>query len=288
MKTKKYLLIIAITCVWLSLPFATKAQVTIGSNAEPHSGAVLDLKSTTQGILLPRVFIDDANDFGLAGNASAGEGMVVYNTNDGLTGGKGVYVWDGEKWTLVRDSGGDGDDGTVIITPPSHALGNSQLLGKRCFSHAEFNSATELDRTYTFTAVEGTVSHVEISYVSSPLFNGIEGNIPATINQGSSFSFKVKFVSSVPGGTGADAMNLYISYKVGTTTYQIPLTINLQPVQCCKVGNLQFLCYNLGADNSLPYDDASERLYGDYYQWGHKNPTTVQGPWSTVLPSATA
>jgi hypothetical protein len=37
---------------------SVNAQVTIGSTADPHAGAVLDLQSTTQGLKLPNVALN--------------------------------------------------------------------------------------------------------------------------------------------------------------------------------------------------------------------------------------
>ena len=86
------------------------AQVTIGSQDNPHAGAVLDLKSTTQGLLLPRVALTNVTTFGLSGTPGDAAGMVVFNTNDII--GKGIYVWDGAKW---QKNGG-------IVTPPDDPI----------------------------------------------------------------------------------------------------------------------------------------------------------------------
>jgi len=92
-----------------------KAQVAIGANTVPHPGAVLDLKSTNQGLLLPRVALSDVAVFGLSGTASTAVGMTVYNTNAGIVNGKGVgiYVWDGNIWKVAGNSGGVGEVGVL-------------------------------------------------------------------------------------------------------------------------------------------------------------------------------
>lgn len=78
------------------------AQVTIGSNAEPNSNAVLDLISNTnKGMLLPRVALTATNDF--APLAAHVAGMTVYNTatNNTVAGyevSPGLYYNDGVKW----------------------------------------------------------------------------------------------------------------------------------------------------------------------------------------------
>jgi len=91
-----------------------KAQVAIGANTVPHPGAVLDLKSTNQGLLLPHVALSDVAVFGLAGTASQAVGMMVYNTNASITNGNGVgvYVWDGNNWK-VSAGGGIGQSGVL-------------------------------------------------------------------------------------------------------------------------------------------------------------------------------
>ena len=86
-----------------------KAQVAIGTYADPHPAAVLDLNTTNLGLLLSRVALDvdpevfvldgiEAND--VAGKAAAA-GMIVYNTEDNVQDGTGMYFWDGTKWTKL-------------------------------------------------------------------------------------------------------------------------------------------------------------------------------------------
>jgi uncharacterized protein YjdB len=82
------------------------AQVTIGSTEDPHSGAVLDLQSTTLGMKLPQVSIANFLIFGLplkgTSTAADAKGMVVYNTNSAL--GEGLYVWNGTQWKNLNSS----------------------------------------------------------------------------------------------------------------------------------------------------------------------------------------
>ena len=125
MKTKTYLLFLSMLCVCVCAPLTVKGQVKIGSSDTPAQGAVLDLKASdsgsyTGGFLLPNVFIKDVEfipaSFTDANkmtgyNATTGvntnadlAGMIVYNTNDDVADGVGVYVWDGESWAVI--SGG--------------------------------------------------------------------------------------------------------------------------------------------------------------------------------------
>ena len=125
MKTKTYLFILSMLCVCLCAPLTVNGQVKIGGSDTPAQGAVLDLNadaagSYSGGLLLPNVFIEDVeyipasftdadkmegfdSTTGVDTNADL-SGVVVYNTNDGLVDGAGVYVWNGNTWQIV--SGG--------------------------------------------------------------------------------------------------------------------------------------------------------------------------------------
>jgi hypothetical protein len=77
------------------------AQVTIGKNEMPRTGAGLDLNTDNLGLLLPRIALTN-NTMALTGGNT--EGLVIYNTNpdtnNGLQ-GIGVYLWDGVKWEIL-------------------------------------------------------------------------------------------------------------------------------------------------------------------------------------------
>jgi uncharacterized protein (TIGR02145 family) len=108
----------------LSLP--SYAQVTIGSDIEPLSGALLDLKEKTpvapaadnttaaKGLLLPRVSLTDLNKLypmlpnGYAAAEDAKHtGLTVYNVNQ-CPAGRTIYdeigpqVWNGSRWESLR------------------------------------------------------------------------------------------------------------------------------------------------------------------------------------------
>ena len=112
------------------------AQVRIGGNTEPNKAAILDLNADNDptpaankgALALPRVSLSDD------GTALNGEvpspGMLVYNTNAGMTGGNGagIYYWNAAKWVKIS---GDGE--------------------------AAFNVTAELDDDYTATAANDLI-----------------------------------------------------------------------------------------------------------------------------------
>ncbi|MFC6226061.1 tail fiber domain-containing protein [Hymenobacter artigasi] len=77
--------------------FAARAQSVGINNATPDAAAVLDVTSTTKGLLPPRMSQAQRDAIG---PAAAAAGLLIYNTNT-----KTLNSWDGTKWTEVLSSG---------------------------------------------------------------------------------------------------------------------------------------------------------------------------------------
>lgn len=91
------------------------SQVTIGSNAPPIEGMLLDLKerdtnglfNSDKGVLLPRVQLENLNSLVPLSNTVNDtekltyKGTIVYNMkqNDGFN--EGIYYWDGTNWMAM-------------------------------------------------------------------------------------------------------------------------------------------------------------------------------------------
>ena len=74
----------------------TFSQVGINTT-EPHESSVLHLNSSDKGFLLPYFNITDLNLKSPVISPTIAEGLLAYNTN--TTTGKGIYNWDGTKWS---------------------------------------------------------------------------------------------------------------------------------------------------------------------------------------------
>ncbi|GAB6118866.1 beta strand repeat-containing protein [Dysgonomonas termitidis] len=168
MKRKFYLLLI-----WLLVAAGSNAQVTIGSNAEPVKGAILDLKSqaadvnnvtsTTGGLVLPRVQLEAENSVALffGGTDQSDDvktlltGLTVYNLTS--TGGfsAGPYNWDGTQWVTFAGAGGTAYVGSSPVTVTGNNIGlitgtaNGQVLK---WNGTAWVLATDTNTTYTGTA----------------------------------------------------------------------------------------------------------------------------------------
>ncbi len=68
-----------ITLLFFALPFFTvTAQISINTdNTDPDASAMLDIKSSTKGVLLPRMTTDERNAIN-----SPAAGLLIYNTSD--------------------------------------------------------------------------------------------------------------------------------------------------------------------------------------------------------------
>jgi hypothetical protein len=102
------MMFLTLTLLILSVA-SVNAQVTIGSTADPHAGAILDLQSTTQGFKLPNVALNsDLTQFVLPEDETSTPenaiGMLVFNTNTDI--GVGIYVWNGTNWIRVDNEHG--------------------------------------------------------------------------------------------------------------------------------------------------------------------------------------
>ncbi|WP_412476486.1 hypothetical protein [Flavobacterium sp. TBRC 19031] len=97
MKTK-------LTVLFLLLSISLRAQVGIGTTT-PDTSALLEVQSTSKGLLIPRVALQSTTD--VTTIAAPATGLLVYNTaahNDVLT---GFYYWEGSwKPLLAAASGG--------------------------------------------------------------------------------------------------------------------------------------------------------------------------------------
>jgi hypothetical protein len=105
-------------------------QVSIGSENDPHPGAVLDLQSTDKGLLLPRVSLTDAATFLV--NTSTAEkesaaGMLVFNDGKATPNHllAGLYVWAGHQWEAISVTANI----VANLSDNPHEAANPEVLG---------------------------------------------------------------------------------------------------------------------------------------------------------------
>ena len=91
---KKTLLFVFGFLAIVQLQAQNGVAISTSSSATPNASAILDVQSTTQGMLIPRVDIPDLS--AAAPVTSPATSLMVYNTN--TTTGPGFFYWNGTAW----------------------------------------------------------------------------------------------------------------------------------------------------------------------------------------------
>jgi hypothetical protein len=173
---KKTILPIAI--LLLSLHTVKAQNVAInGTGAVPDASAMLDISSTSSGLLVPRVALTAAN--AASPVTSPVTSLLVYNT---ATAGTipnavipGYYYWDGAKWLAFGGSGGKdwallGNAGTApstnfLGTTDANALAfrtnNTEHMRVLATGQVAINSTTTFGASTFFSAATGNNNAVD-------------------------------------------------------------------------------------------------------------------------------
>lgn len=143
-------------------------------------------------------------------------------------------------------------------------------------------------QVYTFTPSK-TTYNLRFAYLEEGAAQGlvIESLTPKADYSGAlttaakvSVAFKKDLGKSLIGLTRQNALKVQLyaifSYSPaeGAEEFTIPLTLSFQDCTACGAnsssGWLEFMCYNLGADQTEDPFTSSAKTYGDWYQWGRK------------------
>lgn len=84
--------------IYLFLIFASitlSAQVGINTTS-PDPSAMLDIRANNKGVSFPKASLQSRTDATTIPNPK--ESLIVYNTNNSVSGKEGYYFWDGAKW----------------------------------------------------------------------------------------------------------------------------------------------------------------------------------------------
>jgi len=86
--------------VLVSLNIGAQNNIGIGT-VSPDASARLDITATDKGILIPRVSLTNVS--AVAPVTSPAAGLLIWNTNAGISGGSGIgfYYWDGIQWESI-------------------------------------------------------------------------------------------------------------------------------------------------------------------------------------------
>jgi hypothetical protein len=97
MRPKKlFLILIVVSLSGLLIPVHGQVKITDGSNLTLDPNSLLELESTTRGLLIPRVAINNLTQAAPL-TAPVPAGMMVYSFGGSVT--NGFYYWNGTSWT---------------------------------------------------------------------------------------------------------------------------------------------------------------------------------------------
>lgn len=123
-----------------TLSFAQNVGINADGSA-PHSSAMLDVKSTTGGLLIPRMTEEQRTQI-----QSPAQGLMVYQT----TSPAGFYHYDGSSWALIGGSAGSETDPVFTASPAQEITGTNITNWNTAYgwgNHASAGYLTSLSET---------------------------------------------------------------------------------------------------------------------------------------------
>ena len=236
------------------LPVALMAQVGIGTTT-PNESAKLDVSSTSQGFLPPRVTLTGTTDGTTIKNAAGSSiipatGLFVYNTATAGTSPSnvtpGLYYYDGSKWQRIINQQPDATiefnqltptTASVVFTPNTPSSKDYVYVSTVDASQWTYNGTTYI--TYTppastaWNLAGGTTDagsnktgailrtgNVGVGPTTPPVYPGYTSMAISNATNGGVLDF---LNGSNRVGTIYNDANKFIIGTVGATAYSIPL-----------------------------------------------------------------
>ncbi len=227
---KKLLIIVLaqVICATTSI-----SQIAINEdNSNPDASAILDLKSTNKGLLIPRVSLNDAATAEPITNPA--EGLIIYNINGEEE--KGIYYWTGSQWKLLSKAGSCDIYGNPAIV----ALGNSASSTVSVCEGSAFTLTSNTNNSWdnptptydwtgpnSFSSTSATPGQVTASFSEATHAGEYTVTITNSVATGCSFSstITVTGVSEAPG-TPASITGNSNPCKNTTEAYSIDAVAN--------------------------------------------------------------
>jgi hypothetical protein len=269
---KKMMLLMLALLIWGTA--SMNAQVTIGSDKDPDPSAVLDLQTSHQGLLLPRVALLSNVDNTTVPNPVAG--LVVYNTTiagNGLSAvTPGMYAFSSGKWQRLEASQTASSNYPAPTVELTSSTGKVFNFYRKQDTYGDPNGPTGAigPIQFTVTATGGTGTLKYQWYKKS--FAG-SGDIKLSDEGATTESYTTPATDLADWGLNS----YYCVVSDNNTSVSSPLAEVAIGCGAKTVSGdwLKFMCYNLGADTSLDpssyysvNDTTSYDIKGWLFQWG--------------------
>jgi trimeric autotransporter adhesin len=238
--TKKVFFLLAIAIFSFKNSFAQNTFPATGSagigTAAPNAAALLEVKSTTKGILIPRMTLTQRNAI-----ASPVVGLMIFQTNST----PGFYYYSGTTWTAVSPAAGANRNLSNLLSPVAFNSNltpdsnNKRNIGSTTLTwHNGFFGGTLKIGAYTLPATDGTNGQVLTT-------NGT-GNVSwKTAGGGGGSSQWTTSGSNIFFNTG----NVGIGTSTPTAKLDVAGNINLSTTSSLTDGGTQALKINYAKGN---------------------------------------
>jgi hypothetical protein len=251
------------------------AQVGINAdNSAPNSSAMLDVKSTTLGLLPPRMTFAQRNAI-----ANPSEGLVVICTNCRTDGTGCISIYLGGQWLNMAGN----CDLPAAPAEGSHVQSNTQIIwhwnpvpiatGYKWNITNDFATATDMNAATTKTETGLTTGNSYTRYVWA--YNACGYSSPTTVLAAQALTCGSSFTVSHVAGNVAPVAK--------TVTYGTVTNIPGETSKC-------WITRNLGASQlPIAVSDNTEAAAGWYWQYnlkqGYKHDGTTRTPNTTWITS---
>jgi hypothetical protein len=174
------------------------AQNNVGIGvSNPDPSAVLELKASNKGLLIPRLPLISVTD--IVTVPAPATSVLVYNTNPTITGGTGLgfYYWDGARWQSLSVPTASGPTGPTGAAGPQGNTGINGLTGPAGINGID--GATGPSGTAGVAGTNGTNGTNGADGATGPTGVGATGPIGPTGNNGATGA------DGITGPTGVGA-----------------------------------------------------------------------------------
>ncbi len=240
--------------LWKEMRMGLYAQ-GIGINATgaaPDTSAVLDVSSTTKGVLIPRVALTGTTDATTIPLPAIS--LLVYNTASASDVTPGYYYWNGSKWVrfvsgngditcnttnfILKSDGNNGVCSQIFDNGTNVGIGTTSPQGKLHISNA-----------YDVTGASARPNHI---FLEEPNNSNLKGYIGLNLNTAAGANFEYLGIEAVEDGV--HWANIILAEQGGNVG--IGTAIPQAKVEIVSDNNSEFLRMNKGSGNF-------HILYGD-------------------------
>ena len=235
--------------VVLFTALSTMAQVGINTDGtDPDNSAMLDVKSTAKGLLIPRM-----TNAQMVAISSPANGLLVYSTDDDK-----LYIYNASDNVFKEVEFGTG----TIALPASYTIGS----GGSCVNttvNGNYSTGTALNTSNT-VSIDATVTTKGSYSITSNTVNGYSFS-------GSGYFNSTGMVLVILDGTGTlvaaqtDNFTATADNSGGTCTFDV--TIMAYGEVTNPTTGETWMDRNLGASH-VATSSTDADAYGDLYQWG--------------------